>query len=63
MVVLEGSHDVSEVGDDDIRASIIALVAGGVSTRDAVTYVEERFGVAHRRVYQLALELRADGKA
>jgi len=63
VVVLEGSHDVSEVGDDDIRASIIALVAGGVSTRDAVTYVEERFGVAHRRVYQLALELRADGKA
>jgi 16S rRNA (cytidine1402-2'-O)-methyltransferase len=63
VVVLEGTHDVSEVSDSDIRASITAQVANGVSTRDAVTYVEERFGIAHRRAYQLALELRADDKS
>jgi 16S rRNA (cytidine1402-2'-O)-methyltransferase len=63
VVVLEGAHDVSVVSDGDIRASLQALAADGVSTRDAVTYVEERFGVAHRRVYQLALELRANDKS
>jgi 16S rRNA (cytidine1402-2'-O)-methyltransferase len=63
VVVLEGTRDVSVVSDEELRASLRALVATGVSTRDAVTEVEQRFAVAHRRVYQLALGLRADDKA
>jgi 16S rRNA (cytidine1402-2'-O)-methyltransferase len=63
VVVLEGTRDVSVVSDDDVRAALRAQVTSGASTRDAVTYVEETLGVAHRLVYQMALELRADDKA
>jgi 16S rRNA (cytidine1402-2'-O)-methyltransferase len=63
VVVLEGARDVRVVSDGDVRAALRAQVAAGVSTRDAVTHVEETLGIAHRLVYQLALELRADDKS
>jgi 16S rRNA (cytidine1402-2'-O)-methyltransferase len=60
VVVLEGMHEVEIIDDELIRAALRDQIDDGVSTRDAVAYVEESLGVAHRIVYQMALELRAD---
>ena len=62
VVVLEGTDDTAIVSDEDVREALRAQVAGGASTRDAVTYVEATLGAPHRLVYTLALELRADDK-
>ena len=59
VVVLEGVHETEIVDDELIRAALRDQIDEGVSTRDAVAYVEESLGVAHRIVYQMALELRA----
>ncbi len=60
VVVLEGLHEVEVIDDELIRAALRDQIDEGASTRDAVAYVEESLGVAHRIVYQMALELRAD---
>src|ERR1700722_12644949 len=60
VVVLEGVHETEIVDDELIRAALRDQIDEGVSPRDAVAYVEESLGVAHRIVYQMALELRAD---
>src|SRR5579863_5855969 len=60
VVVLEGVHEAEVVDDELIRAALRDQIDEGVSTRDAVAYVEESLGVPHRIVYQMALELRAD---
>ena len=60
VVVLEGNLEVEVVDDELIRAALRDQVDEGASTRDAVSYVAESLGVAHRIVYQMALELRAD---
>jgi 16S rRNA (cytidine1402-2'-O)-methyltransferase len=60
VVVLEGNVEVEIVDDDLIRAALRDQVDAGASTRDAVSFVAESLGVAHRVVYQMALELRAD---
>jgi 16S rRNA (cytidine1402-2'-O)-methyltransferase len=60
VVVLDGMHEVEVVDDELIRAALRDQIDEGVSTRDAVAFVEEALGVAHRAVYRLALELRAD---
>jgi 16S rRNA (cytidine1402-2'-O)-methyltransferase len=60
VVVLEGVHEVEVIDDELIRAALRDQIDEGVSTRDAVAYVEESLGVPHRIVYQMALELRAD---
>jgi 16S rRNA (cytidine1402-2'-O)-methyltransferase len=60
VVVLEGMHEVEVVDDELIRAALRDQIDEGVSTRDAVAYVTESLGVAHRVVYQMALEMRAD---
>src|SRR5579863_8726005 len=60
VVVLEGVHEREIVDDELIRAALRDQIDEGVSTRDAVAYVEESLGVPHRIVYQMALELRAD---
>lgn len=60
VVVLEGVHEVEVIDDELIRAALRDQIDEGVSTRDAVSYVEQSLGVAHRVVYQMALELRAD---
>jgi 16S rRNA (cytidine1402-2'-O)-methyltransferase len=62
VVVLEGTTDENVVSESDVRAALREQVAAGLSTRDAVTYVEETLGLSHRLVYQLALELRTGDK-
>jgi 16S rRNA (cytidine1402-2'-O)-methyltransferase len=60
VVVLEGNLEAEVVDDELIRAALRDQVDEGASTRDAVSFVAESLGVAHRIVYQMALELRAD---
>jgi 16S rRNA (cytidine1402-2'-O)-methyltransferase len=60
VVVLEGAHEVEVIDDELIRAALRDQIDEGMSTRDAVAFVAESLGVAHRGVYQMALELRAD---
>lgn len=60
VVVLEGLHEVEAIDDELIRAALRDQIDAGASTRDAVAFVAESLGVAHRGVYRMALELRAD---
>ena len=59
VVVLEGSNEVEVIDDEVVRAALREQVSHGASTRDAVSFVAESFGVAHRVVYQMALDLRS----
>lgn len=54
VVVLGGATPPPGATDDDLRAALATERAGGASTRDAVAAVTDRFGVAKRRVYELA---------
>lgn len=59
VVVLEGAPDAPLLDDDFVRAALAEQLTSGATTRDAVTFVAQSLGVAHRVVYRLALELRA----
>ena len=61
VVVLAGAPEAPAVGDEMVRAALAEQLAGGASVRDAVSFVADSLGVAHRGVYQLALALRAEG--
>ena len=54
VIVLGGAEPPPEVTDDELRAAIDEELAAGASTRDAVAAVMTRYGVAKRRVYDLA---------
>lgn len=55
VIVLDGAPQSIDASDDDLRDAIRAAKAGGATTRDAVDAVTSMFGVARRRVYELAL--------
>lgn len=59
VVVLEGAGEQEPVTQATVVAALREQLANGESTRDAVAFVADSFGLAHREVYQLALELRA----
>ncbi|MDE0802931.1 MAG: 16S rRNA (cytidine(1402)-2'-O)-methyltransferase [Acidimicrobiales bacterium] len=54
VIVLDGAAPPPDATDDDLRAALAAERSDGASTRDAVAAVTDRFGVAKRRVYDLA---------
>ncbi|HEU5083505.1 MAG TPA: 16S rRNA (cytidine(1402)-2'-O)-methyltransferase [Acidimicrobiales bacterium] len=54
VIVLGGAEPPAEATDAELRAALDAELAGGASTRDAVTAVVARYGVPKRRVYDLA---------
>ncbi len=60
VVVLDGATEPDEISDEAVRAALRDQVGSGVSTRDAVAFVAAAFGLPHRAVYQMALELRAE---
>ena len=60
VVVLEGAPEAPAVDDRTVRAALTDQLASGASVRDAVSFVADSLGVAHRGVYRLALELRAN---
>ncbi len=55
VIVVEGAAPPAEVDDDTLREAICAAKAEGLSKRDAVAAVVDQYGVAKRRVYDLAL--------
>ena len=61
VVVLEGAPVAAPVSFDLVREALQEQLETGATTRDAVAYVGEMFAIAHREVYQLALELRSGG--
>lgn len=54
VLVLDGAPAPAAVTDDALVAALARARAHGASTRDAVAEVVHRFGVAKRRVYDLA---------
>jgi 16S rRNA (cytidine1402-2'-O)-methyltransferase len=54
VVVVDGAPAPAEASDADLVAAVEARVADGLSTRDAVAEVAAVYGVAKRRVYDLA---------
>lgn len=56
-IVVDGAPAPGAPTDDDVRAELERLLDGGTSTRDATADVAARFGLAKKRVYNLALEL------
>ena len=59
VVVLAGAPAALAVDDETVRAALVDQMASGLSVRDAVSYVADTLGVAHRSAYQIALQLRA----
>lgn len=55
VIVLDGAAPPPDATDDDLRTALADERSAGASTRDAVAAVTERFGVAKRRVYDLAV--------
>lgn len=58
VVVLEGAGEAPPIDDSAVRDALVEQLGRGASTRDAVSFVEQSLGVAHRVVYQLALDIR-----
>jgi 16S rRNA (cytidine1402-2'-O)-methyltransferase len=58
VIVLEGAPVEEPPGDAELTAALEARLAAGESARDAAAAVAERFGVARRRAYDLAVGLR-----
>jgi 16S rRNA (cytidine1402-2'-O)-methyltransferase len=61
VVVLSGAPEAPAIGEETVRAALAEQLASGASVRDAVSFVADSLGVAHRGVYQLALALRDEG--
>jgi 16S rRNA (cytidine1402-2'-O)-methyltransferase len=60
VVVLDGAEPAPVVDDETAKKAIIEQLGSGASLRDAVSYVSETLGVAHRVAYQLGLDVRAE---
>jgi 16S rRNA (cytidine1402-2'-O)-methyltransferase len=58
VVVLEGAGEAPPVDDSAVRNALLDQLSRGATTRDAVSFVEQSLHVAHRVVYQLALDIR-----
>ncbi|MEZ5341953.1 MAG: hypothetical protein R2706_11025 [Acidimicrobiales bacterium] len=59
VVVDAAPADVAELTDDDLAAALQIHLNDGLSVRDATAEVVSHYGVAKRRVYTIATELRS----
>ena len=59
LVIAATSAEIAEVTDTDLAAALQVHLDDGLSVRDATAEVVEHFGVAKRRVYAIATELRS----
>lgn len=57
LVIEGGGHEAAEPDDDQLRAALRTELAGGATTRDAITRVATALGVSRKRVYALAIAL------
>ncbi|HEV3226417.1 MAG TPA: 16S rRNA (cytidine(1402)-2'-O)-methyltransferase [Acidimicrobiales bacterium] len=58
VVVLDGAAEPAPASDDQIDAAVRAALARGLSARDAAAEVAESLGVAKRRAYAAAVDVR-----
>jgi 16S rRNA (cytidine1402-2'-O)-methyltransferase len=61
VVVVDGAPPAAPAGDDEIREALRVELGSGSSPRDAAATVAAELGVARRRVYELAIQLRGTG--
>jgi 16S rRNA (cytidine1402-2'-O)-methyltransferase len=61
VVVVDGAPEQRAAGDDEIRSALRVELGAGSSARDAAAAVASELGVARRRVYELAIQMRATG--
>jgi 16S rRNA (cytidine1402-2'-O)-methyltransferase len=58
VVVVDGAPEPVAAADDEIREALQSELSAGVSARDAAATVASELGVARRRAYELAVQLR-----
>jgi 16S rRNA (cytidine1402-2'-O)-methyltransferase len=61
VVVVDGAPEAAPADDDEIRTALRVELGSGVSARDAAAHVAAELGVARRRAYELAIQLRDAG--
>jgi 16S rRNA (cytidine1402-2'-O)-methyltransferase len=61
VVVVDGAPEASPADDDEIRTALRVELGSGASARDAAAHVAAELGVARRRAYELAIQLRDAG--
>jgi 16S rRNA (cytidine1402-2'-O)-methyltransferase len=61
VVVVDGAPEPRTADDDEIRRALRVELGAGSSARDAAATVASELGVARRRVYELAIQMRATG--
>ncbi len=61
VLVLAPAPPPAAADDDTVAAALVEALGAGASARDAATEVAARLGVPRRRVYDLAVRLRAEG--
>lgn len=57
VLVVDARVDRRELEDDEIRERIAALVADGMTNRDAARYAATVFGIPKKRAYQVLMEM------
>lgn len=57
VVVVSVHQDVQEMKDDELGERLLALIADGMSKRDAVRYASTVYQIPKKRVYSLLLDL------
>jgi 16S rRNA (cytidine1402-2'-O)-methyltransferase len=61
VVVVDGAPEAVPADDDEIRTALRVELGSGASARDAAAHVAAELGVARRRAYELAIQLRDAG--
>jgi 16S rRNA (cytidine1402-2'-O)-methyltransferase len=61
VVVVDGAPEAAPADDDEIRTALRVELGSGASARDAAAHVAAELGVARRRAYELAIQLRDAG--
>lgn len=57
VVIVEASEKQQvEISDEEIKAELKSLIAGGINKRDAVSLVCQRYGINKNRVYPFSIE-------
>ena len=58
VIMVQGSSGDARVSDQELQATIRQLASDGMSVKDIAELVGERYGLAKKEVYKLALELK-----
>lgn len=62
-LIIKGSSGENEISEDRLRAEIRALRAEGVRVKEIAELLGERYSIAKRELYRMALQMEDRGKA